>query len=158
MNIYCLEDFKVQFEKVKRKSTYKSIEKDILDYFFIEGKTINSFCEGTRLNASAETPYIKKRLKGSGGWRFYYLAIIKDDCIYLLFFHPKTGSLGAENIADDFKASIYKKVLSCIKSRDLYEIEKDKETDNLIFKYLSDKKTSSGTIDYVTVSKKNKDI
>ena len=37
MQIYCLEDFKVEFEKLKPKKSYKTIEKEIIAYFF--GKT-----------------------------------------------------------------------------------------------------------------------
>lgn len=34
MTIFCLEDFKVQFEKLKKKKSYSSIEVDIIEYFF----------------------------------------------------------------------------------------------------------------------------
>ena len=34
MNIFCLEDFKVQFEKLKKKNAYSSIEEDTIAYFF----------------------------------------------------------------------------------------------------------------------------
>ena len=34
MTIFCLEDFKVQFEKLKKKNSYSSIEGDIIEYFF----------------------------------------------------------------------------------------------------------------------------
>ena len=34
MKIYCLEDFKVEFEKLKKKNSYSSIEGDIIKYFF----------------------------------------------------------------------------------------------------------------------------
>lgn len=152
MTVYCLEDFKVQFDKLKRKNSYKSLEKDILNYFFANGKEITAFLEGTRLNGSSEIPYIKKRLRGSGGWRFYYLIVIKNESLYLMFFHPKTGSDGAENIADDFKASIYKKVLNCIKSNNLYEVKKDQE--KLIFIPLFKSSTPNNIIEFKSVNKK----
>lgn len=153
MKIYCLDDFKIQFEKLKRKNSYKSLEKDILDYFFADGKIIQSFLEGTRLNGSSTDPYIKKRVKGSGGWRFYFLVIIKNDALYLMFVHPKTGPDGSDNIEDDFKSAIYKKVLSCIKSKDLYELKKDEKATKLIFKHLSDKKSIQTPIAFKTVNK-----
>ncbi|TZF83987.1 hypothetical protein FW774_11105 [Pedobacter sp. BS3] len=148
-----MEDFKAQFDKLKRKSTYRSIEQDILNYFFAPEKSGQSFLEGTRLNGQSEIPYIKKRLKGRGGWRFYYLVIIKDECLYLLFFHPKTGSEGAENIADDFKTSIYKKVLSCIKSGDLYEVEKEEKANKLRFTHLLQTASALEIIKYKTINK-----
>ena len=90
MDIFCLEDFKVEFEKLKGKKSYSSIEDDIIKYFF--GKNAQELSSGVRLNNSRETPYIKKRINGSGGFRFYYLLIIKDEKLYLMFVHPKTGA------------------------------------------------------------------
>lgn len=34
MEIYCFEDFKVEFEKLKSKKTYKILEQEIINYFF----------------------------------------------------------------------------------------------------------------------------
>jgi hypothetical protein len=130
MTIFCLEDFKVQFEKLKKKNSYSSIEADIIEYFF--DKEIHLLSSGTRLNNSDDTPYIKKRLNGSGGFRIYFLLVIKDEKIYLMFLHPKTGSLGYENITDDSKALLYKKVLESIKTKNLYEVVVDKN--KLVFK------------------------
>ena len=101
MTILCLEDFKVQFEKLKKNNSYMSIEKDIIEYFF--NKDIQLLASGTRLNNSDDTPYIKKRLNGSGGFRTYFLLVIKNEKVYLMFLHPKTGSLGYENITDESK-------------------------------------------------------
>lgn len=112
MKLFCLEDFKAEFEKLKKKNSYSSIEKDILEYFF--NKEIESLKSGSRLNNSDDTPYIKKRLGGSGGFRVYFLLIIKKESVYLMFVHPKTGSEGFENITDESKALLYKKVLECI--------------------------------------------
>lgn len=120
MDLYCLEDFKVEFEKLNSKKSYKTIENDLINYFF--DKSVHELASGTRLNNSDETPYIKKRLRGSGGFRCYYLLIIKNEALYLLFVHPKTGSKGSENITDESKAYLYKKVLECIKSEDLYKL------------------------------------
>jgi hypothetical protein len=121
MTIYCLEDFKVEFEKLISKKQYKSLEQEIMDYFF--GKTVDQLSSGTRLNNSSDTPYIKKRLKGSGGFRCYFLLILKDENLYLMFVHPKTGSMGASNINDESKTYLYKKILECIKSQVLYRLE-----------------------------------
>lgn len=152
MAVYCLEDFKKEFERIKGKSSYKSLEKDIIDYFI--GKPISELVSGTRLNGSNENPYIKKRVKGRGGWRFYYLAVVKNGCIYLMFFHPKTGSEGIDNINDDLKASLYKKVLECMVSEDYYSLETDTENKKLIFKHRSEKKSTDQAIAYKTVDVK----
>lgn len=120
MKLYCLEDFKVEFEKLLSKKSYQTIEKEIIDYFF--DKTSSELLSGTRLNNSSFAPYIKKRLGGRGGFRFYFLLIIKKDALYFMFVHPKTGSLGSENITDESKAYLYKKVLDSIKSKNLYQL------------------------------------
>jgi hypothetical protein len=129
MKILCLEDFKLEFEKLRKKNSYSSIESDIIAYFF--DKEIQELVSGTRLNNSDSTPYIKKRLKGSGGYRVYFLMVIKDETLYLMFLHPKTGSMGYDNITDDSKAMLYKKVLECIKSNDLFVVTLENE--KLIF-------------------------
>jgi hypothetical protein len=49
-----------------------------------------------------------------------------------MFIHPKTGSLGYENITDESKALLYKKVLECIKTNNLYEVTVDNM--KLVFK------------------------
>lgn len=120
MTIFCLEDFKIQFEKLKKNNSYSSIEKDIIEYFF--DKEISQLASGTRLNNRDDIPYIKKRLNGSGGFRIYFLLVIKNERVYLMFLHPKTGSLGYENITDDSKALLYKKVLEGIQTNNLYEL------------------------------------
>jgi hypothetical protein len=132
MDIFCLEDFKVEFEKLKGKKSYSSIEDDIIKYFF--GKNAQELSSGVRLNNSSETPYIKKRINGSGGFRFYYLLIIKDEKLYLMFVHPKTGALGSENITDESKAYLYKKVLDSIISNDLYQLTLNEENKKIDFK------------------------
>jgi len=34
MVIYCIEKFKVEFEKLISKNSYKSLQKEIINYFF----------------------------------------------------------------------------------------------------------------------------
>jgi len=59
MTIFCLEEFKIEFEKLMRKNSYRTLEQDLIDYFF--NKSVNDLCSGTRLNNSEQTPYIKKK-------------------------------------------------------------------------------------------------
>ncbi len=77
---------------------------------------------GVRLNNSDATPYIKKRLQGSGGFRIYFLILIKKGNLYLIFLHPKSGSMGYENITNESKALLYKNVLQSIQTNNLYNI------------------------------------
>ncbi|MGG8496082.1 hypothetical protein ACQY1Q_06675 [Tenacibaculum sp. TC6] len=136
MNIYCLEDFKVEFDKLKSKNSYKSIEKDIIDYFFT--KTKEELRSGTRLNHSDEAPYIKKRIGGRGGFRFYFLLILVKDSLYLMYVHPKTGSKGVDNITDESKAYLYKKVLECIKEENnLYRLSLNSSNKEILFEKIA---------------------
>ncbi|MCA1751476.1 MAG: hypothetical protein ABR572_12755 [Cryomorphaceae bacterium] len=107
------------------------LEQETIKYFF--GKTIHELHSGTRLNNSTEMPYIKKRLAGSGGFRFYFLLIIKNDSVYLMFVHPKTGPHGADNITDESKAYLYKKVLHCIENNVFYSLTLDESKKHIHF-------------------------
>ena len=132
MEIYCLKDFKIEFERLISKRSYRALEEEIISYFF--DKTSQELASGARLNNSDDTPYIKKRLRGSGGYRVYFLLILKNESLYLMFVHPKTGSLGYENIKDASKSLLYKRVLACIKSSDLYKLKLDESKKTILFK------------------------
>ncbi len=135
MEIYSLKEFKVEFEKLVSNKSYKTIQQEIIDYFF--NKSTSELCAGSRLNNSDDTPYIKKRLGGRGGFRCYFLLIIKNDSLYLMYVHPKTGSMGIDNITDESKAYLYKKVLKCIKSKDLYKLELPESGKKITFHKIS---------------------
>lgn len=120
VDIYCLEDFKDKFEKLSSNKKYKDLESEIIDYFF--EKEIADVISGTRLNHSDTEPYIKKRIAGSGGYRVYFLLLIKKEKLYLMFVHPKTGPEGSDNITDESKAYLYKKILKYIKEEQLYKL------------------------------------
>lgn len=131
MTIYCLEEFKVQWEKMLSKRPYKSLEKDLVKYFY--DKTPQELSSGVRLNHSTDSPFIKKRLGGRGGLRLYYLLLIHKGNLYLMFVHPKTGPMGASNITDASKAVLYRRTLECIKSKDLYEVNLHPERGKISF-------------------------
>lgn len=131
MHIYCIEDFKKEFENLVSKNAYKSLESEIIKYFF--NKPISKLLSGARLNNSDVTPYIKKRIGGSGGFRCYFLVLIKDESLYLMFVHPKSGPKGSRNLKDDSKAYLYKKVLSCIKEKQFYELTLNSNENKIIF-------------------------
>lgn len=132
MQVYCIEDFKKEFDKLISKKSYKNLESEIIKYFF--NKPIEKLLTGVRLNNSDETPYIKKRLGGRGGFRFYFLVLIKQDSLYLMFVHPKTGSNAASNVKDDSKALLYKKILSCIQENKLYRLTLNDGNDKINFR------------------------
>ncbi|MCE7063820.1 hypothetical protein [Dyadobacter sp. CY326] len=78
-------------------------------------------------------PFLKKRLNGSGGFCAYYYIVIKDDCLYLAFVHPKTGKYGMNNISDEYKRLLAKEVLEAIKSKAFYKVEVSEVKSQIIF-------------------------
>lgn len=122
MKIFCIEEFKDAFHQLIRKNSYKELEHEIINHFFKKNSCVSDVNNGTNLNKSTATPYIKKRFKGSGGFRMYFLLIIVDDAVYLMYVHPKTGSLGSENIDKKLRTGLYKNVLDSIKNNNLYLI------------------------------------
>lgn len=133
MKVYCLQDFKDEYQKLIRKEAYKSLTQEIIDYFFIDC-TLLKLKTGVRLNGSSENIYIKKRLGGSGGFRIYFYLLIKSEIVYLLYVHPKAGPRGGSNITDESKAKLYKTICSSITSgKDFIEVKLLKSGDDIEF-------------------------
>jgi len=76
MKIFCTAGFEKIFKRLSKKNAYRDLEKEIVEYFFA-----------------------KKRLSGSGGYRTYFYIMVKDDSLYLMFLHPKTGPDGSPKIS-----------------------------------------------------------
>ncbi|TRW23550.1 hypothetical protein FMM05_12880 [Flavobacterium zepuense] len=120
MNIYCLPEFVTEFDKLIKNNSYSFIETEIIKSYF--NISFEEAKKGHVLNASQQAPFIKRRLKGSGGARLYLTAILKDEDIYLAFVHPKSGSAGYENINDGKKSQLQKDVLDSILTKDFYKV------------------------------------
>jgi hypothetical protein len=131
MTIFCISQFKDVFDKLSTKKAYSGLEADIIDYFF--NTTIEAIKTGDLLNNSTDAPYIKKRLSGSGGYRIYYLVIVKDDNVYLMYVMPKTGPNGADNLKADYIKELYKNVIESIKNKDLFEVTLCAKGESLVF-------------------------
>ena len=118
--IYCIEDFKDEIEKLRKNNSYQNVDELVLAR--IKDKTIDEFKTGTNLNLSPTHPYIKCDVGGRSGLRMYYTAILHKGRVYLAFIHPKTGSLGSSNTTSDGRAYFIKKITECIKNGDLYKV------------------------------------
>lgn len=68
-----------------------------------------------------------------------------------MFVHPKTGTAGIDNISDEFKSELYKKVLNCIKMDDFYYLSN--ENNRLIFTPQLSQLREDETIKYITIKK-----
>jgi hypothetical protein len=131
MKIFCTAEFEKIFKRLCKRKAYRDLEKEIIEYFFAEKI---DFSGGKRLGGHAENPYIKKRLGGSGGYRTYFYVIVKEDNLYLMFLHPKTGPDGSPNITDDAKTQLLKNLISDIKLGRLLSVTKHESKKGLIFK------------------------
>lgn len=132
MVIYCVEDFKILVERYKKKAAYRNIEPELIEFLF--DKTIEELKAGTCLNNNSEIPYIKKRINGSGGYRLYYLIMIKDDNLYLMYIHPKTGPFAASNLSADAITELYTEVSDAITHKNLFIVTSSEDRKTLKFK------------------------
>lgn len=122
LNCFYIDKFKKEYDGIIKKKSYKDIEEKISK--FLNTNNFNKFVSGARINGSNEKPFIKKRLR-RGGYRLYYLLDIEKEKIFLVFVHPKTGSLGYDNINDGFKKRIYKLIIKSIKEKKYYRLGSD---------------------------------
>lgn len=128
MQIFCTSEFKTEFKKLIGKKSYSDLKNELISYFFIKKKI-----SGTRLNASIYPPLIKKRLKGKGGYRVYFLWYIKNDKLYLMYVHPKTGVYGVSNIDSKLLKELSQKLYNDIKNNTVFEMIYDTEKKSLTF-------------------------
>ncbi|MES2578266.1 MAG: hypothetical protein V4589_11700 [Bacteroidota bacterium] len=131
MTIYCIEEFKVEFEKLKNKKQYSDLESLVLDFFL--DNTLDKIKTGDLLNGSTTVPFLKKRIPDAGGYRVYFLVIIKNENVYISYVHPKTGPMGGENVTSEHKKHIQKETYSCIVNKKLYELKKCPKKGTLLF-------------------------
>jgi hypothetical protein len=75
MIVYCIEDFKIAYEKLLAKNSYKTLADETINYFF--GKSIQDLTSGTRLNHSDVSPYIKKDLVAEEDLESTFLYLLK---------------------------------------------------------------------------------
>ena len=137
MEVCCLSGFKLEYEKLKKNKSYKKIEAEIIENFFYK-KSEDFFSNGRKLTGTNDIPFIKKRISGSGGWRFYYLLFIKNNILYLAFLHPKTGSDQLANIGEEYEKFLYNEVLVSIKGSDYFHVSVD-NSGSLVFTHVNDK-------------------
>ena len=57
MIVYCIEDFKVEFEKLKTKKQYSDLESLIFDFFL--DNTLDKIKTGDLINGSTTAPFFK---------------------------------------------------------------------------------------------------
>ena len=103
----------------------------VLDFFL--NNTLEKIKTGDLLNGSTTVPFLKKRIPDAGGYRVYFLVIVKDEKVYISYVHPKTGPMGGDNITAEHKKYIQKETYSCILEKKLYELKKCPKKGILLF-------------------------
>jgi hypothetical protein len=119
-SIFCIEEFKVAVEKLRKNKSYKDIDSLVIEA--LKDRPVESFRRGPLLNSSQNSPYLKLRIGGRGGYRMYFIAAIVRGCVYIAFIHPKKGSLGSANITDEARARFQRRIFECIQSDELYKV------------------------------------
>ncbi len=135
MDVFCISEFKDQFDQLIKKKNYRTIEQEIIDYVF--DKQVNDLRTGTNLNQSSTAPFIKKRIAGRGGYRLYYLLVIRKNSVHLAYVHPKTGSLAENNISVNRIKHLQKRVLESIKSGCMFRLSLSENKKQIIFDAIS---------------------
>lgn len=137
MSVFCTEKFKSEYKSLIKKKSYSSLTSLLYNFFFTY-QDIEEIKSGTRLNGHAQSPLIKKRLAGSGGFRVYYYLLVVEEDIFLMYVHPKTGKRGADNVSREAIAKLYKDILNHINDKNLYEMLWVDKNGRFTFKHLQD--------------------
>lgn len=140
MGVYCTKQFKSEVERLLKKNSYQSLQELLInnycDVSFDEaatGRVLSALPTG-----NPTLFYLKKTLDGSGGYRAYVLAFIKEQDIYLGFIHPKTGVYGMANTSDGKRKEIMREVIKASKSGEVYIMSKDPKNNTRILFVLKD--------------------
>jgi hypothetical protein len=130
MLLCCTEEFKQEVERLRKNSSYADIEQSISEFYC--DATFDEASTGDILYPIPGMSFLKKRVEGRGGFRFYVLAVVKGEKIYLAYVHPKVGRYGMDNVSTEKKKLLLKEVLAAIKEQRLYKVERDDERPNRI--------------------------
>jgi len=124
MKLYCTPEFLVEYNHLVKSNSYAFLESELIKLCNSTVQQVASL--GTTVLAPlGNLLFIKKRLGGSGGFRCYLLTIVVNDEVFLGFVHPKTGSMGGENITDAKKEETLAELLAARNSLGLYLLKPD---------------------------------
>jgi len=121
MDIYCLWEFRKEYEKLLKNNSYSYLEEEIIKCFK-DQQSAKDCLFGTNLNQSHTTPYIKKDIGGRGGFRLYYIALCDKNILCLGFVHPKKGAKGSDNTTPEFRSQLQKDIFQSLQSNSALKI------------------------------------
>lgn len=120
MEFYCTDVFCKELRKLKKKKSYRDLDKIIIEKFLKVNDDLLSN-RGTNLNRNHEQPYIRYANKPSA-YRFYYFVFIEEKKLFLHFLHPKTGTSGAPTVTEEFISNSHTELENAIINKDIYKI------------------------------------
>lgn len=145
MDVFATEEFISELKSIVKNSSHKECEKTIVSS--ISNKTFDELKEGSmRLGGNIDlNPFLRKRIGKddsgkSGGYRAYIWLFKKEDCIYLLFIHPKSGGRKAgSNLTNEKQKEIVTNFLKDKKDNKLVALSFCSENKKFIFKKKKEK-------------------
>lgn len=124
MKLYCTPKFLAEYNHLIKNNSYASLESELIKLCNSTVQQVASL--GTTVLALlGNVLFLKKRLGGSSGFRCYLLTIVVNDEAFLGFVHPKTGSIGGENITDAKKKETLGELLAARASLGIYLLKPD---------------------------------
>ena len=128
MKIYFTNGFISVIKDLIKSKHHANIEKIIIDN--VLKKDFNSVrFLGSRILAgdNVNSLFIKKRIAElnkdkRGGYRLYAWLLIRQDNIYIVHIHPKTGKYGVDNISKKKKSELINTYKQAKKDNELIEV------------------------------------
>lgn len=124
MRLFCTEEFKKELSTLRKNNSHAHVEAELVDAYC--NKPFSDVLGGDLLYDLKTAKFVKKRLSGRGGFRFYVLAVISDENVYLTWVHPKSGFHGMDNISTVKQKELLTSIGTIRKAGgELYEITPD---------------------------------
>lgn len=130
MKVFCTDTFRREYHKLIKKNSYRSLGKLIIEEVLQQPSA--NLATSTVLNGRpTDIPFYKKRIGGSSGFRLYCILVIKDDKLYFLYVHPKTGSKGIPNIKQAYHQTLQEELVTAIEQKQLFVVNRNGNQLNL---------------------------
>lgn len=133
MELFATQSVVDTIKKLEKKPSYSDLRLLFYDYI-CKHPSFQDWDSSARLSNMSPIPHIRIRLGGRGGYRVYYVLILKNDEVIISGLHPKTGKKQKSTFSnEEIKASL-REALSACRSRDLMlPITLDHDNKTIIF-------------------------
>ena len=133
MNIFLTFSTAGAIKKLEKNNSYSSLRQEI--YQYLNGKTsLEHWTQvGSRLNSSVHCPFVRDRVKGSGGYRIYYSFLVIKGQAVIAAVHPKTGTAGKENLSRQERNAVYLEAVQACQSGEMLPVTLDHDNTTINF-------------------------